>query len=105
MRLVIRDPERKDQEQLYKIVWQKNVVRFMRDWSENSPNPESFDGYVDWHQTQKDSIDCANEASCKVVERAGFELFEKRYPINHNQPNMESDCYYYYRKYRRENYN
>lgn len=56
-RLVIRDLERKDQEQLYKIVWQKNVVRFMRDWSENSPSPESFDGYVDWHQTQKDSID------------------------------------------------
>ena len=173
-RLVIRDLERKDQEQLYKIVWQKNVVRFMRDWSENSPSPESFDGYVDWHQTQKDSvdvyeckryaitlknediligtvgmgfedticevemayfldeeyqghgyatealmalfdwcmevsdlkymiltIDCANEASCKVAERAGFELFEKRYPINHKQPNMESDCYYYYRKYRR----
>lgn len=42
-RLVIRDLERKDQEQLYKIVWQKNVVRFMRDWSENSPSPESFD--------------------------------------------------------------
>ena len=47
------------------------------------------------------TIDCVNEASCKVAERAGFELFEKRYPINHKQPNMESDCYYYYRKYRR----
>ena len=56
-RLIIRDLERKDQKQLYKIVWQKNVVRFMKDWSENSPSPESFDGYVDWHQTQKDSID------------------------------------------------
>ncbi len=56
-RLVIRDLERKDQKQLYKIVWQKNVVRFMRDWSENSPCPESFDEYVDWHQTQKDSTD------------------------------------------------
>ena len=42
----------------------------------------------------------ANEASCRVAERAGFELFEKRYPISHKQPNMESDCYYYYRKYR-----
>lgn len=172
-RLVIRDLERKDQEQLYKIVWQKDVVRFMRDWSEHSPNPEAFNGYVDWHQTQKDStdvyeckryaitlkekdiligsvgmgledtlnevemayfldeeyqgngyateallalfdwcmqhselkymiltIDCANEASARVAERAGFELFEKRYPINHEQPNMESDCYFYYRKYR-----
>lgn len=47
---------------------------------------KTFDGYVDWHQTQKDSID--------VYKR-------KRYPINHKQPNMESDCYYYYRKYRK----
>lgn len=172
-RLIIRDLERKDQEQLYKIVWQKNVVRFMKDWSENSPNPQSFDGYIDWHQTQKDStdvyeckryaitlkqedkligtvgmgleetlnevelayfldeeyqrngyateavkalfdwcmkvsdlkymiltIDSTNKASCRTAEKAGFELFEKKYPVNHKQPNMESDCYYYYRKYR-----
>lgn len=172
-RLMIRDLERKDEEQLFKIVWQKNVVRFMKDWSENSPSPESFDGYIDWHQTQKDStdvyetkryaislpdsdlligcvgmgledtvnevemayfideeyqgngyateallalfdwcmsvselpymiltIDCANTASCRVAEKAGFELFEKRTPIGHKQPNMESESYYYYRKYR-----
>ena len=48
------------------------------------------------------TIDCANKASVRVAERAGFELFEKRYPINHEQPNMESDCYFYYRKYREE---
>lgn len=177
-RLVIRDLERKDREQLFKIVWQKNVVRFMRDWSENSPSPESFDGYIDWHQTQKEStdvfeckryavtikgedkligivgmgledtvnevemayfidedyqgngyavesllalydwcmsnctldyliltIDPANEASCKVADKAGFELFEKRYPISHKQPNMESDYYNYYRKYREQSCN
>ena len=173
-RLIIRDLEHKDQVQLHRIVWQKNVVRFMRDWSAHSPDPASFDGYVAWHQTQKDStdvytckryaitrkgedvligvvgmgledtlhevemayfldeahqgqgyaaealaalsdwcfrvsdldyliltIDCANTASCRVAERAGFRLFEKRYPIGHQQPNMESDCYYYYRKYRK----
>lgn len=172
-RLVIRDLERKDEEQLYKIVWQKEVVRFMKDWSENSPKPESFHGYIDWHQKQKDStdvyknkryaialpdsdlligivgmgledtvnevemayfidedyqgkgyateallalfewcvsisdlpyfiltIDCANVASCRVAEKAGFELFEKRTPISHKQPNMISDSYFYYRKYR-----
>lgn len=172
-RLVIRDLERKDEEQLYKIVWQKNVVRFMKDWSENSPSPESFHGYIDWHQSQKDSkdvyenkryavaladsdmlvgmvgmgledtvnevemayfideeyqgngyatealsalfkwcmevsdlpyliltIDCANDASCRVAEKAGFELFEKRTPISHKQPNMVSDSYFYFRKYR-----
>lgn len=172
-RLIIRDFEHKDSTQLFKIVWQKNMLRFMKDWSENSPLPEAFKGYIDWHQTQKDStdiyenkryavvlkenntligsvgmgledtvnevemayfldeayqgkgyatealkalfdwcisvsdipyliltIDCANEASCKVAERAGFELFEKRTPISHKQPNMESDSYFYYRKYR-----
>ncbi len=172
-RLIIRDLERKDEAQLYKIVWQKNVVRFMKDWSQNSPSPESFHGYIDWHQSQKDStdvyenkryaialpdsdlligavgmgledtvnevemayfidedyqgqgyatealmalfdwcmaisdlpyliltIDIANTASCKVAQKAGFELFEKRTPISHKQPNMESDSYFYYRKYR-----
>lgn len=56
-RLIIRDLEQSDKEQLFKIVWQKDVVRFMRDWSENIPSAESLTGYVAWHQTQKDSKD------------------------------------------------
>lgn len=172
-RLVIRDLERKDEEQLFKIVWQKNVVEYMRDWSENSPSPEAFDGYIDWHQSQKDSkdvyenkryavtlkgsdlligmvgmgledtlnevemayfidedyqgngyatealnalfdwcisvsdlsyliltIDSKNVASCKVAQKAEFELFEERIPLSHKQPNMVSKSYFYYRKYR-----
>lgn len=172
-RLVIRDLARKDEERLFQIVWQENMRRFMRDWSEHSPTPASFHGYIDWHQSQKDStdvyenkryavalkdddrligvvgmgledtvnevemayfideayqgngyatealtalfdwcmsvsrlpyliltIDCANAASCRVAEKAGFTLFEKRTPIGHRQPNMESDSYFYYRKYR-----
>lgn len=175
-RLIIRDLEQKDKEQLFKIVWQKDVVRFMSDWSEHSPNANAFTAYIDWHQTQKDStdmyeckryavalkendlligvvgmgledtvnevemayfideeyqhkgyateslsalfdwcisvsdlkyliltIDCKNIASCKVAEKSGFELFEKRTPIGHKQPNMISDSYYYYRKYRPKN--
>lgn len=173
-RIRIRDLESKDKKNLFKIVWQKNVVRFMRDWSENHPIPESFDGYIEWHQKQKDSkdiyenkryaialmdtdemigmvgmgledtlnevemayfidedfqgnsyatealtilaewcfkvseipyliltIDCANEASCRVAEKADFEKFEMRTPLSHKQPNMESDSYYYFRKYRK----
>lgn len=172
-RLVIRDLEQKDKAQLFKIVWQKDVVRFMKDWSENIPEPDALTDYIAWHQTKKDSkdvyeckryavtlkendlligtvgmgfedtvnevemayfidedykgqgyatealtnlfdwcmavsdlkyfiltIDCANKASCRVAEKAGFELFEKRTPIGHQQPNMISDSYYYYRKYR-----
>lgn len=47
------------------------------------------------------TIDCANTASCKLAEKCGFELFEKRTPIGHKQPNMESDSYFYYRIYRK----
>ncbi|GMQ64672.1 hypothetical protein AN2V17_39100 [Vallitalea sp. AN17-2] len=146
----------------------------MPDWSENSNSPEAYWGYIDWHQTQKDSkniyenkryaialpntdemigmvgmgledtlnevevayfmsekyqrngytrdainalvdwcfkvsdikyliltIDSANIPSCNLAEKCGFELFEKRIPIGHVQPNMESDSYFYYRKYRK----
>ena len=48
------------------------------------------------------TIDCANAASCRVAEKSGFALFEKRTPIGHIQPNMVSDSYLYYRKNRRK---
>lgn len=172
-RLIIRDFQHKDEENLMKIIWQKNMIRFMGDWSENSTVEGRLSGYIDWLQTQKDSkdiyenkryaivlketdeligmvgmgweetlnevemayfvdedyagngyatealkalyewcisvsdipyiiitIDCNNTNSCKVAEKAQFELFEKRTPIGHKQPNMESDSYFYYRKYR-----
>ncbi|WP_010250963.1 GNAT family N-acetyltransferase [Acetivibrio cellulolyticus] len=56
-RLIIRDFERRDAEDLFKIVRQENIVRFMRDWSEAGSSPESYYGYIDWHQTQKNSTD------------------------------------------------
>ncbi len=46
------------------------------------------------------TIDCANIASCHLAEKCDFELFEKRTPIRHKQPNMESDSYFYYRRYK-----
>jgi [ribosomal protein S5]-alanine N-acetyltransferase len=171
--IIIRDFERKDAENLYRIVREKNIFRFMPDWSENSDSPQDFFGYIDWHQTQKNStdiyenkryvialpntdemigmvgmgledtlreveaayfmsekyqgrgytkeavnalvdwcfnisdinhliltIDCANIPSCRLAEKCGFQLFEKRTPIGHKQPNMESDSYFYYRRYR-----
>ena len=172
-RLIIRDFQCKDEENLMKIIWQKNVVRFMRDWSENSTVKGRLSGFIDWLQTQRDSkdvyenkryavelkenhklagmvgmgledtlnevemayfidedyagngyaaealnalyewcisvseipymiltIDCENTASCRVAEKAQFKLFEKRTPIGHKQPNMVSDSYFYYRRYR-----
>jgi ribosomal-protein-alanine N-acetyltransferase len=171
--ITIRDFKRKDAGFLWKIVHERDIVRFMKDWSENSQSPKDFFGFIDWLQTKKDStnvyenkryaivltqtdeligmvgmgleetvnevevayfmsepyrrkgymqkavnalvawcfsvsdlpyliltIDCANEPSCILANKCGFELFEKRTPIGHRQPNMESDSYYYYRKYR-----
>lgn len=171
--IVIRDFERKDAENLFRIVREKNIFRFMPDWVGNNDSPQSYFGYIDWHQTQKNStdiyenkryaialpdtdemigmvgmgledtlneveaayfmsekyqkngytkeavnalvdwcfnvsdikyliltIDCANIPSCNLAEKCGFELFEKRTPISHKQPNMGSDSYFYYRRYK-----
>ena len=41
------------------------------------------------------TIDCANTPSCKLAEKCGFELFEKRTPIGHKQPTfftMDGPC-------------
>jgi len=172
--ILIRAFERKDAVSLHRIVREKEIVRFMRDWSENAKNPEDYHGFIDWMQKKSEStdiyenkryaivlketdeligmvgmgledtinevevayfmsegyqrkgytaqavnsivdwcfqvsdisyliltIDCANTPSCRLAEKCGFELFEKRTPIGHFQPNMESDSYYYYRKYRK----
>ena len=56
-RLVIRDLEPKDEEQIVRIVWQKDTLRFMKDWSEHSKIPGTIKEYIEWHQTQKDSTD------------------------------------------------
>jgi RimJ/RimL family protein N-acetyltransferase len=171
--ITIRDFERKNAEDLYRIVREKGIVRFMADWSTNSDSPQGYYRFIDWLQTQKEStdiyenkryaialahsdemigmvgmgledtlnevevayfmserhqrhgytveavnalvdwcfnvldieyliltIDCANIPSCSLAEKCGFELFEKRTSIGHKQPNMESDSYFYYRKYR-----
>lgn len=67
---------------------------------------EAIDALAEWCLEVSDikylilTIDCANIPSNKLAEKCGFELFEKRTPIGHKQPNMESDSYFYYRKYR-----
>ena len=66
-RLVVRDFERKDAENLFRIVRQTNIVRFMKDWSENRKCPQDYYGYIDWHQTQKDSVDIYQNKRYAVV--------------------------------------
>jgi len=174
-RLIIRDFERKDAKNILNISKEKNIARFMCDWSKNMNSAEDYYGFIDYIQTQNPvgknankrfavvlpendemigmvgfgfeetlneteiayfmseksqrkgymldavntmikwyfqmfdtkyliaTIDSANEASNKFILKCGFELFEKRMPMGHFQPNMESDSYFYYRKYRDEN--
>ncbi len=46
------------------------------------------------------TINCTNCPSNKVAEKCGFELLEKRVPVNKGRL-IEKDSYFYYRKYRR----
>jgi hypothetical protein len=46
-KIIIRDFERKDANNLYRIVREDNIVKFMKDWSENSKTPEGYFGYID----------------------------------------------------------
>ncbi|MGM9986086.1 MAG: GNAT family N-acetyltransferase [Bacillaceae bacterium] len=67
---------------------------------------EAITALVEWCFNVSDikylilTIDCANILSCYLAEKCGFELFGKRTPIGHKQPNMESDSYFYHRRYR-----
>ena len=172
-RLVIRDFAQRDAEDLYRIVREKNILRFMGDWAEGHDSMEDYYEFIDWCQGQKRSknvhknkryavalrgadelvgmvgmgteetlqevemawfiaeahqrrgyareavnaladwifrasplpwliatVDCANEASQKTALACGFDLFERRTPIGHAQPNMKSGSYYYFRRYR-----
>ena len=172
-RLVIRDFAQRDAEDLYRIVREKNILRFMADWAEGHGDIQDYCDFINSMRRRRHSknmhvnkryavalqetdemigmvgmgleatlgevemawfiaeahqrrgyakeavnaladwifrvsplpwliatVDCANEASQKTALACGFELFERRTPIGHNQPNMESDSYYYFRRYR-----
>lgn len=55
--IVIRDMQPKDVPALREIVSQPGIVRFMRDWFDNSRVPGRMEGYVDWLASQSDSTD------------------------------------------------
>lgn len=171
--IVIRAFAKKDLENLYAIVREAAIYRFMPDWADEFLTPQDYESLIDWFIEQQDTtditigrryavaspdtddmigmvgvgldetlneveiayfmsennrrkgymkeaidalgewcfqvsdikyliltIDCANIPSNKLAEKCGFQLFERRTPIGHKQPNMESDSYFYYRKYR-----
>ena len=66
-RLLIRDLAPMDEERLCAIVWQKDVVRFMGDWSENC---DRLQGFIAWHQTQKDSTDVRENKRYAIALKA-----------------------------------
>ena len=56
-RLVVRDFNRVDAENLYRIVREKDILRFMPDWAEIGESPQEYFRYIDWHQSHVDSTD------------------------------------------------
>ncbi|WP_411676373.1 GNAT family N-acetyltransferase [Caproicibacter sp.] len=65
--IVIRDFKRTDAESLWKIVRERDIVRFMKDWSENGPSPKDYFGYLDWLQAQKNSVDVYENKRYAIV--------------------------------------
>jgi ribosomal-protein-alanine N-acetyltransferase len=43
--------------------------------------------------------DESNASACRLAEKCGFALYEKRVTVGHRLPGMLGDVYYYYRKY------
>jgi RimJ/RimL family protein N-acetyltransferase len=100
----IRDFERKDAALLYKIVHEKEIVRFMKDWSINSHTPESFYGFFDWLQTQKDSIDVYKNKRYAIVLAETDELIGMVGMGLEDTVNEVEVAYFMSEKYRRRGY-
>lgn len=73
-RLVIRDLEPKDKFALFCIIYQPGMLRYMPDWAEHNAVPEDFDGWIEWHQSQKDSTDMFTAKRYAVVRKGEDEL-------------------------------
>lgn len=73
-RLVIRDLEPKDKYALFRIIYQPGMLRYMPDWAEHNAVPEDFDGWIAWHQSQKDSTDVFTAKRYAVVRKGEDEL-------------------------------
>jgi len=54
-RLVIRDFTRADAENLYRIVREENILRFMADWAEGTACPQDYYKYIDGMRRRKPS--------------------------------------------------
>ena len=55
--IVVRAFERKDAKDIYRIVREKEILRFMGDWAENGKEIESFYEYIDYQQKVQDVTD------------------------------------------------
>lgn len=72
--IVIRDFAQKDAADLYRIVQEKEIYRFMRDWADNASKPEDYYGYINWLQSQKDSTDVYKNKRYAIALRETDEM-------------------------------
>ncbi|AJA47030.1 acetyltransferase (GNAT) domain-containing protein [Clostridium pasteurianum DSM 525 = ATCC 6013] len=102
--IVIRDFERKDAENLYRIVREKNVFRFMPHWAENGDSPQSYFEYIDWHQTQKNSIDIYENKRYVIALPATDKMFGMVGMGLEDTLNEVEVAYFMSEKYQRKGY-
>jgi hypothetical protein len=57
-----------------RIAREKDIVRFMKDWSENARQPEDYYDYIDWLQSKKDSTDIYENKRYAVAKKDTDEL-------------------------------
>lgn len=65
--IVLRGFERKDAENLYAIVREPAVYRFMPDWTDGYSTPQNYYEMIDYFRTHQDSTDFSNRRAYAIT--------------------------------------
>jgi len=56
-RLIIKDFDLKDRFDLFRMIYQNDVVKFMKDWSDEIKQPDDFNGFINYMRSKSDCKD------------------------------------------------
>jgi RimJ/RimL family protein N-acetyltransferase len=96
--IVIRAFSKDDAENLHAIAREADIYRFMPDWADEFPVPQDYYKLIEWFQEQQDTTDIAIGRRYAVTLPETNEMIGM-VGVGLGQSNMESDSYFYYRKY------
>lgn len=86
---IIREFEQKDTENLFSVVCDKKILRFIPDWKGERKSSSEYYGFIDWSQEQKDSTDIyANKSYIILTFIHYYGIIEKNVKRSRN---MEID--------------